>query len=94
MLFYGRYIALAMGVLSLFTGLIYNDIFSKSMTLFSSAWEFRKPEGWEEGQAVVATLNDEGYRYPFGLDHAWHGSDNDLLCKPAHALFYLAGSVI
>ncbi|KAK7211996.1 hypothetical protein V2G26_019174 [Clonostachys chloroleuca] len=48
MIFYGRYIALVMAVFSLFTGLIYNDAFSKSITLFDSAWTFKKPEGWQE----------------------------------------------
>ncbi|KAJ2962102.1 hypothetical protein NQ176_g10963 [Zarea fungicola] len=80
MLFYGRYIALVMAVFSLFTGLIYNDAFSKSMTLFTSAWEYKVPEGgYTPGATIEGTLNDHGYRYPFGLDSAWHGTDNDLL---------------
>lgn len=79
MLYYGRYLALVMAGFSLYTGLIYNDIFSKSMTFFHSAWEWQKPEGWKEGDALEATLNHEGYRYPFGLDWAWHGTSNDLL---------------
>lgn len=79
MIFYGRYIALVMAVFSIFTGFIYNDIFSKSMTIFPSAWSFEKYDGWKEGQTIEAKLNGDGYRYPFGLDWAWHGSDNDLL---------------
>jgi V-type H+-transporting ATPase subunit a len=80
MIFYGRYIALIMGVFSIFTGLIYNDAFSKSMTIFPSAWEFKTPEGgYVKDQTIDAELNSHGYRYPFGLDSAWHGTDNDLL---------------
>lgn len=79
MIFYGRYIALTMAVFSVFTGLIYNDVFSKSMTLFPSAWEFKKPDDWHNGTSITATLNDHGYRYPFGLDYAWHGTENELL---------------
>jgi V-type H+-transporting ATPase subunit a len=79
MIFYGRYIALVMAVFSIFTGLIYNDVFSKSMTLFSSAWEYEKPDGWQPGQTITAKLNTDGYRYPFGLDWAWHGTENTLL---------------
>lgn len=79
MIFYGRYIALVMAVFSLFTGLIYNDAFSKSMTLFDSAWEYKKPDNWHEGQTLTAELNGSGYRYPFGMDWAWHGTENDLL---------------
>ncbi|KAI9158413.1 V-type proton ATPase subunit a [Paramyrothecium foliicola] len=86
MIFYGRYIALVMAVFSLFTGLIYNDAFSKSMTLFNSAWEFEKPEGWQRGDPVTATLNDKGHRYPFGMDYAWHGTENDLLFSNSYKM--------
>ncbi|CEJ91749.1 Putative Vacuolar ATPase [[Torrubiella] hemipterigena] len=87
MMYYGRYIALIMATFSIFTGLIYNDIFSKSMTLFPSAWEFRRPPGdYTEGQSVEATLNEHGYRYPFGLDPAWHGASNDLLFSNSYKM--------
>ncbi|EFY91023.1 vacuolar ATP synthase 98 kDa subunit [Metarhizium acridum CQMa 102] len=86
MVFYGRYIALVMAVFSIFTGLIYNDVFSKSMTLFPSAWEFEKPDGWQPGQTIEAKLNGHGYRYPFGLDWAWHGSENTLLFSNSYKM--------
>jgi V-type H+-transporting ATPase subunit a len=86
MIYYGRYIALVMALFSLFTGLIYNDIFSKSMTLFPSAWEFKKPENWTKSTPIIAELNDSGYRYPFGLDYAWHGTDNDLLFSNSYKM--------
>src|SRR3569833_1499226 len=79
MVFYGRYIALVMAIFSLFPGLVYNDIFSKSMTLFPSAWHWNVPAGFREGMAVQAELNEDGYRYPFGLDWMWHGTENVLL---------------
>ncbi|KAI1506120.1 V-type proton ATPase subunit A [Biscogniauxia marginata] len=78
MIYYGRYIALVMAVFSLFTGLIYNDAFSKSMTLFDSAWEWDVPEGWKQGEPLTAKLKGD-HRYPFGLDWMWHGTENDLL---------------
>lgn len=78
MVYYGRYIALVMAVFSVFTGLIYNDVFSKSMTLFPSQWEWDPPEKYIEGTQISAKLKGD-YRYPFGLDWMWHGTDNDLL---------------
>ena len=75
MAFYGRYIMLLMGIFSIYTGLIYNDCFSKALTLFPSQWAW--PD-FEEGQTATAKLKGS-YRYPFGLDWAWHGSDNELI---------------
>ncbi|BCS24522.1 H(+)-transporting V0 sector ATPase subunit a [Aspergillus puulaauensis] len=76
MAFYGRYIMLMMGIFSIYTGLIYNDIFSKSFTIFSSSWQW--PEEIKEGQAVEASLKGS-YRFPFGLDWNWHEAENSLL---------------
>jgi V-type H+-transporting ATPase subunit a len=79
MVYYGRYIALVMAVFSIYTGLIYNDIFSKSMTLFKSSWEWDVPPDYRPGMTVQAKIRDPNYRYPFGLDWRWHGTENDLL---------------
>jgi len=76
MAFYGRYIMLLMGIFSIYTGLIYNDIFSKPLTLFQSQWEY--PEHFKEGEALEATRR-EGYTYPFGMDWNWHSAENALL---------------
>ena len=76
MAFYGRYIMLMMGIFSMYTGLIYNDAFSKSMSLFPSQWQW--PDDFKEGQNIEAQLKGS-YRYPFGLDWNWHGTENDLL---------------
>ncbi|KAL1659387.1 V-type ATPase, V0 complex, 116kDa subunit family [Schizophyllum commune] len=70
--FYGRYIILLMGVFSMYTGLMYNDIFSKSLHIWHSGWRFP-----ESNSSVVA--ESTGHVYPFGLDPAWHESDNALV---------------
>ncbi|KAI0484472.1 V0/A0 complex, 116-kDa subunit of ATPase [Xylariaceae sp. FL0804] len=85
MIYYGRYIALVMAVFSMYTGLIYNDAFSKSMTLFESQWEWDVPEGWKQGEGLYAKLKGD-YRYPFGMDWKWHGSDNDLLFSNSYKM--------
>ena len=76
MAFYGRYIMLMMGLFSMYTGFIYNDIFSKSFTIFPSSWQW--PEDIKAGESVEASLKD-GYRYPIGLDWNWHEAENSLL---------------
>ncbi|KAL2823932.1 V-type ATPase, V0 complex, 116kDa subunit family, partial [Aspergillus cavernicola] len=76
MAFYGRYIMLMMGIFSMYTGLMYNDIFSKSITVFSSSWKW--PEDIQPNQAVDASLKGD-YRFPFGLDWNWHEAENSLL---------------
>lgn len=72
--FGGRYIILLMGIFSMYTGLIYNDIFSKSLNLFGSSWTNVYSDGTLQNHTAL-TLDPKTaysqYPYPFGLDPAW-----------------------
>ncbi|KAL0070446.1 H(+)-transporting V0 sector ATPase subunit a [Marasmius tenuissimus] len=70
--FYGRYIILLMGAFSIYSGFLYNDIFSKTLTLGRSGWNFR-----EQGDKLIGEPN--GHVYSFGMDHGWFGADNRLV---------------
>ncbi|KAI0933535.1 hypothetical protein AcW1_005341 [Taiwanofungus camphoratus] len=72
--FFGRYIILLMGAFAMYTGLLYNDIFSKSLHLFRSGWDWPEQQG---NETVVGISN--GHTYAFGIDPGWHGADNILL---------------
>jgi len=62
-----------MGLFSVYTGLMYNDIFSKSLHIWHSGWDF------PEGNGTVLHGASNGHVYPFGLDPGWHGTDNGLV---------------
>ncbi|KAI8333487.1 V-type ATPase, V0 complex, 116kDa subunit family [Choanephora cucurbitarum] len=75
MFFSGRYMMLMMGLFSIFTGAIYNDVFSLSLNIFKSGFDM--PSNYTSTETVEALPN--GNVYAFGLDPAWHGSENFLL---------------
>uniref|UniRef100_A0A8C7L2B6 V-type proton ATPase subunit a n=1 Tax=Oncorhynchus kisutch TaxID=8019 RepID=A0A8C7L2B6_ONCKI len=78
MVFAGRYIILLMGVFSIYTGIIYNDCFSKSLNLFGSGWSVRPmfdPRVLQLDPAVRGVFNGP---YPIGIDPIWNIATNKL----------------
>ncbi|EDX04722.1 GD23787 [Drosophila simulans] len=81
--FGGRYIIFLMGIFSIYTGFIYNDVFSKSMNIFGSAWHMnytRDVVQDENLKYITLRPNDTVYKtYPFGMDPIWQLADNKII---------------
>ncbi|XP_049821736.1 V-type proton ATPase 116 kDa subunit a 1-like isoform X2 [Aethina tumida] len=83
--FGGRYIIFFMGIFSMYTGLIYNDIFAKSLNIFGSTWKVSNEtkEYVLASRASVmldpATNEFVGFSYPFGMDPVWQYSKNKII---------------
>uniref|UniRef100_A0AAY4ANL4 V-type proton ATPase subunit a n=1 Tax=Denticeps clupeoides TaxID=299321 RepID=A0AAY4ANL4_9TELE len=83
-LFGGRYIILLMGIFSVYTGLIYNDCFSKSFNLFGSSWSVRamlnetlqRTHQLQLDPAMFEVFS--GSPYIFGIDPIWSVALNKL----------------
>lgn len=86
--FGGRYIILLMGLFSIYTGLIYNDVFSKSLNIFGSKWILNST--LSESEALKdALLNKpillnpkDSYKdipYEIGIDPVWMLAENKII---------------
>nr|CAD7587713.1 unnamed protein product [Timema genevievae] len=73
--FGGRYIILLMGLFSMYTGFIYNDVFSKSLNIFGSNWQikYNMSTVWSNKDLQLNPGTDAylQYPYPIGLDPVW-----------------------
>uniref|UniRef100_A0A8C4HQC2 V-type proton ATPase subunit a n=1 Tax=Dicentrarchus labrax TaxID=13489 RepID=A0A8C4HQC2_DICLA len=83
MVFAGRYIILLMGIFSIYTGIIYNDCFSKSLNVFGSGWSVRPMFDARLGGNKVLQLDptiDGVFKgpYPIGIDPIWNIATNKL----------------
>lgn len=84
--FGGRYIILMMGIFSIYTGFIYNDIFSKSANIFGSAWQVENSTYIWELEEMTLDPNTSDYRktpYPVGLDPMWQLAINKIAFQNA-----------
>ncbi|KAB7504051.1 V-type proton ATPase subunit a isoform 1 [Armadillidium nasatum] len=94
MIFAGRYIVLLMGCFSIYTGFIYNDIYSKSFNIFGSRFHV----GNVSKTAVLCDnktefmLNPadpaeyEGEPYPMGMDPIWQISLNKITFQNSYKM--------
>lgn len=80
--FAGRYIVLLMGLFSMYTGFVYNDIFSKSMNIFGTSWKIQlsKEQALELAERDLDPRYDyTGTPYFIGLDPAWQVAKNKII---------------
>ncbi len=82
--FSGRYLITLMAMFSIYTGLIYNDIFSKSVNVFGSSFQVAPSE-----KEIMTMKNNMlnpakstewyGTPYPFGVDPVWQVAENKIV---------------
>ncbi|XP_014258962.1 V-type proton ATPase 116 kDa subunit a isoform X2 [Cimex lectularius] len=89
-LFAGRYIILIMGFFSMYTGFIYNDIFSKSINIFSSHWviNYNKSTVINNTYLQLDPSSDDyvSTPYPIGIDPVWQMAENKIVFLNAYKM--------
>ncbi|KRX55150.1 putative V-type proton ATPase subunit a [Trichinella sp. T9] len=81
--FGGRYIIFLMGLFSMYTGIVYNEVYAKSVNIFGSSWVI-PPEVDDNVLANMEKiqLNPNtsflGHAYAYGIDPAWNIAVNKL----------------
>lgn len=85
--FAGRYVILLMGLFSIQSGLLYNDIFSRTTHFFESSWHFSIKIHHIARLANSSFFNldpetDFSFKpYPFGLDPLWQMARNSIVFR-------------
>eukprot|EP00929_Paragymnodinium_shiwhaense_P117138 TRINITY_DN8739_c0_g1_i1.p1 TRINITY_DN8739_c0_g1~~TRINITY_DN8739_c0_g1_i1.p1 ORF type:complete len:861 (+),score=185.39 TRINITY_DN8739_c0_g1_i1:123-2705(+) len=79
-LYVGRYILTMMGFFAMYCGLLYNDFFSVGLPLFESRWSGTEGDETVTFEPAYDVKNQGGPGpYPFGVDPAWRGAQNELI---------------
>lgn len=69
----------------MYTGLIYNDVFSRSLNIFGSSWKvnFTNEDLRSTSTLMLDPRDDKGHYsqspYPFGLDPVWLLAENKIV---------------
>lgn len=75
---------LLMGLFSIYAGLIYNDVFSKSLNIFGSAFKVNYTTGELVKEEALDLVPDKAnghysqYPYVFGVDPVWQLAENKI----------------
>ncbi|XP_055851306.1 V-type proton ATPase 116 kDa subunit a 1-like [Episyrphus balteatus] len=79
--FGGRYIILLMGLFSIYTGFVYNEVFSKSINLFNSSWiiDFNSSTVQSNPKLQLNPKNPSKGTYPIGVDPIWMLAENKII---------------
>lgn len=68
-----------MGIFSIYTGLIYNDVFSKSLNIFGSSWQVSYDDEVliKEDDLTLNPATEDYIKvpYPAGIDPVWQVID-------------------
>lgn len=78
-----------MGLFSCYTGLIYNDVFSKSLNVFGSNWRasYNASTILENKDLQLDPVTDYlQYPYPFGMDPVWQLASNKIIFQNAYKM--------